>query len=499
MAKERISKLWRDTIFMSGAGLFTALFGMVRGALLPKLISNPADYGLLLIVNLIAGYGAYTDLGASSGIYRQIPYLRGQKASEETLEQLRNSALGFVLLTGLLAAGAALLLGLGMIGSFSTVAVIILILAAVRLPLRNLIALLTNLHQAEQRFALLAKIEVYSTVGWVGGVLLGAYFWGVSGAVGVIVAVELVRVVVYWRTLGFSLKPILTLKPTRRLLSVGMPLTVATFLRFSMESMDKLFVAHFVGGESRGFLTLTLTVVMFINLLPGKLGTVLYPDIARQTGAGKLDALREKLLRYTEINAYLGAITAGLTVIAAHTLLPGWLPNYKAAIPLIDLYAPRLALYTTMLVGGNILINQLLERKQVKRWLILQVAFVLLSVAACSWALLRFGDAEGQVLANNVVVILYVLLLLYFSAGAVKVKPLRRLAFIGTVLLPILYAGGATLAVLYLIENLLARWSLIPLFLVGVAAFGLLLIPLLIIEEKRLGLLRTIKAKILKR
>jgi O-antigen/teichoic acid export membrane protein len=480
---------------MSSAGLVSAGLGILRALLLPKIIGDPAHYGLLLIINLIVGYGAYAHLGVTLGIYRQIPYLRGAGVAEEEITGLRNSSLGFVLLTGMAAVVAAFLLGGTQIRSGTVLGFAILGTGAVLVLLRNLTAILTNLYQADQRFKFLAILEFFYFFLSVGLTLLGAHLFGILGVAGALIAVELLFVVIYWVRLGYPLTPRLNWGKIRQVMRIGLPLTLIIFLRFCMESVDKVFIARFVGGVDRGFLNLAATVGMLVILVPGKLGVVMNPELARSTGAGEIDELKRRLFHYTEVTAYIGALVAGLTVIGSRTVLAAWLPNYAPSLALIDIYTPRMAFYSIILVAGNTLVHLLIDRKRIGMWIGLQVGIVLLAVAGCTLALFRFGSARSIVWVGTGVIILYSLAVNYFAANEVGSSLKERLIFLLRAVLPLIYVGVVIEGVKYGLTYL-DGWSSLLRFCAGTGAFVALSLPLIIHGERRLGLLKGLRNRL---
>lgn len=474
---------------MSTAGLVSAGLCIIRALLLPKIINDPAHYGLLLIINLIVGYGAYTHLGVTLGIYRQIPYLRGVGVDEEEIARLRNSSLGFVLLMGLVTVIAVFLIGWTQIKSGTTLGFIILGTGAVLVPLRNLTAILTNLYQAEQRFRSLAVLGFLYFFLSVGLTLLGAHLFGVIGVAGALIIVELIFVITYWSLLGYPLIPKLNWGKIWRVMRIGLPLTLIVFLRFGLESVDKVFIARFIGGVDRGFLNLAATVGMLVILIPGKLGVVLNPELARSTGAGEIGVLKQRLIRYTEVTALVGALVAGLAVIGSRTMLVAWLPNYAPSLALIDLYAPRMAFHSIIQVAGNTLIHLLIDRKHMGMWIGLQAGIVLLAVAGCTLALFRFGSAHSIVWISTGMIIVNSLVVGYFAANEVGMTLKERLVFLLRAVLPLIYVGIVIEGIKYGITYL-EGWSYLGRFLAGTSAFTIVVLPLVIYSERRLGLLK---------
>jgi O-antigen/teichoic acid export membrane protein len=500
--KVKASRLWSDTFWMSAAGLVTAGLSILRALLLPKIIDNPAHYGLLLVIYLIVGYGAYAHLGVTLGIYRQIPYLRGAGTSEEEIADLRNSSLGFVLLMGLVAVIVAFLFGWTQIQEGTLLGFVILGAGAALVPLRNLTAVLTNYYQAEGRFRFLAILEFFYILSSVGLTLLGAQLFGILGAAGALVIVEAVFVVIYSRLTGYPhqlrLVPRLDWSKIGRLIRVGLPLTIVVFLRFGLESIDKLFIARFIGGVDRGFLNLAATVGMLVILVPGKLGVVLNPELARSTGAGEIGELRRRLVSYTEATAYVSALLAGLAVIGSRTVLAAWLPNYAPTLALIDLYAPRMAFYAIITIAGNTLINLLIDRRRVGLWIGMQLGILLLAVAVCTLALFRFGSSWSIVLASTGVIIANALLVNYFAAKEVGMKLGERLGFLLRLVLPLGYVGALVEGVKYGLTYI-EHWSALLRLATGTGAFLVLTLPLIIYGERRMGLLKMLRARVRER
>jgi O-antigen/teichoic acid export membrane protein len=480
--------LWRSTLAMSVAGLLTTVLGIVRALLLPKLLGTPADYGLLLIVSLITGFGAYAHLGSTQGIYRQIPYLRGRGADEKQIDRLRNSTYGFTGLMSLLAVVGVLFIAGPSTFTSGLVYAVVISGGAFLVLLTNLTALITNLYQADQRFDELARFEVAFSFTSVTATLISAALWGVVGVIISQVTVQLLFLVLYRVRLGLPLKPRLRGEDVLRVLKVGLPLTLVGFLRYGLENVDAVIVARFIGGDANGFVKLAVTVGLFIILVPFKLGVVLNPAIAEQTGSGRLDRLRDNLLRYSELNAYLAGLVACVAALGVTALLPVYLPRYVPALPLIYIFILRSALCSSTTVAGNTLINLLLERKTYGRWLGVQLALLAASLALAIWLFFQYGSPLAVVLGATAVLSLYVLLLLFFTVREFALGTRGALKLLLRVCLPLAYLGLVTWGALWLMGRLtIGFWLWRFLLALGMAAAAAL--PLVIYEERRLGVL----------
>lgn len=490
--------LWQNTLSLSVAGLVTTLLGIARALLLPKLLATPADYGLLLIVNLIAGFGIYAHLGVTTGVYRQIPYLQGSRAGEEEISRLRDSGLGFVSLTSLLATLAVLLIsGRGTYAQGPVYAIVILGGAAMVL-LRNLTGYLTNLYQAERRFITLARLEVVYSVSSVLLTLTAAYLWGVGGIVVAQVGIEAAFVLVYKTLYGKPLRPRIEPRRVWRVLKIGLPLTLVALLRYALESTDAVFIARFIGGDPVGFFRLAMILGGFVNLVPGKLGTVMTPVIAYQTGSRDTRSLMGNLLRFTEVNTLLSSLIAALGVVTVRVLLPVYLPNYTPAEPLAYVYMARMVFYSSIMVSGNTLVNQLLERKAVWRWIVAQVAFVLAAVALAFWTYLARGSILSLVVVNSSVIGVYALVLAFFSVRELGGGRSAALGFLRRLLTPALVFSLAAIAgwwVTGLLGGLpfLARWP------IGLVTVLLVASPFLVYQERKLGVFKRLWRGIIRR
>jgi O-antigen/teichoic acid export membrane protein len=472
---------------MSVAGLLTTVLGIVRALLLPKLLGTPADYGLLLIVSLITGFGAYAHLGTTQGIYRQIPYLRGRGVDEEEIARLRNSTYGFVGLMSLIAVAAVFLLAGPSTFTSGLVYAVVISGGAFMVLLTNLTALLTNLYQADRRFDTLARFEVALSFTSVGVTLVCAAIWGVVGVIVSQVTVQLVFLVLYRLRLGLPLKPRLRGEEVWRVMRVGLPLTVMGFLRYGLENVDAVVVARFMGGNGTGYFKLALTLGVLIRLVPAKLGMVIAPDIAERTGAHRLGTLRDNVLRFTELNAYLAALLAVFTAVGIRVLLPIYLPSYTVALPVIYVFLIRTTIYSTMTVAGNTMVNQLLEKKTVGRWIGLQVGFVLVAGGLTIWVLLRYGSLLGVVLAGSAVIGVYVLVLLFFTIRELELGTRRAMQLLGRTLLPICYLGLLGWGVFRLLD-LVPGWAWPWRLGLGLVVLAAAALPLVLYEEKRLHL-----------
>jgi O-antigen/teichoic acid export membrane protein len=93
-------KIIVDSFFMSGAFIFSFIFGIPASIISAKLL-GPALLGVLKILNLIQNYSSYTPLGFMQGLSRECSIQIGQKKYKEA-EETKNIAITYLLVLLLL-------------------------------------------------------------------------------------------------------------------------------------------------------------------------------------------------------------------------------------------------------------------------------------------------------------------------------------------------------------------------------------------------------------
>jgi O-antigen/teichoic acid export membrane protein len=140
------------------------------------------------------------------------------------------------------------------------------------------------------------------------------------------------------------------LASTRRALAAAWPLGVTMALFLLAHNANTLIVQAVHGWQAAGHYLAALRLVEMASVLPGVLGTVFRPRLARVCSSGSPAAARETQL-YARAHLLAGWLLASLVFAEAPRII-GWLygESYAAAAPLLRIFA--LAILANYLVCG---------------------------------------------------------------------------------------------------------------------------------------------------
>jgi PST family polysaccharide transporter len=287
---------------------------------------TPTDYGIVAFANVILELLYHMNsLGLSTALIQVDPLRQETKDTSATL----NVLLGIVAF--LLAQACAPLAGV-LLDSHDSVAVVrTLAFAFLLYPLGFLqVSLLTR----EMRFGSLRKAQVSGTmvraVVSVGMALTGWKYWSLAiGHLAGTVCQSLILVMSY----PIRWKPSLDRAEVRRLLGIGIPLTVAALVTFGLMRADSLVIGTMLGQDTLGYYSVAFTWSTIVCLLLAEVvHQVLLPHFARMQSdpaalrAGLLRALAPVAIIASLMAASLFAVTDWFLIDVLGKGTDRWLP-----------------------------------------------------------------------------------------------------------------------------------------------------------------------------
>jgi O-antigen/teichoic acid export membrane protein len=298
----------------------------VRGVAL-ALMLGPAAFGSWAILRLATRYAALVGFAVLRGLEREM--VQGDvKRSTADGDSSAASALGFVLL----ACGSVSIFGLA--ASFVVPDPQYRLLfrgfaaAAFSEALYNYALTCIRIRCSLRMYALIeagtAILHVVLAVG------LG-WLWGLPGAFGGLVLANLVGIVAAARWVEFQ--PAFRVEQLRRLLNIGLPITLSLCVLILLSTADRWVVAAWGGPTSLGYYAFAASVMAPAIALSQVIRTVVLPQVyGDASSAGPASAVQEHLQRVLLPFARLLPPILGVIGILAGPIIALAMPHYLPAI-----------------------------------------------------------------------------------------------------------------------------------------------------------------------
>lgn len=320
----------KHTFIYTLANQITQVIAIVAGILTRNFL-GPVQMGMWATLQMALQYSAYSSLGTTQGITREIPYYLG-KQNQGKADEIKNLVSSFQVLTAVIAALAIWscafifknklpipifygLLGIGLL-----------------IVLERINGFLIALLRAYKELKLISKQLVASAI--VNLVLVGGltYFFKLYGFVAAM-ALSYVFNILYNRYhFDFKLQFLLS----RKILEIvyfGFPLMLLSVLETFLKGIDKIMMVKMLGFEALGLYTVALMASNFLSSLPNAVAVIIIPHFEEKYG--ERDSISD-LTRYTEQTASALAKVLPLVIGAAWILMPVFvhflLPQYTSGI-----------------------------------------------------------------------------------------------------------------------------------------------------------------------
>ncbi len=337
----RLPRIVRDVSLQATGGYIGAGLQVVRALVLARLL-GPSGLGTVAVVALVIAYTQYADLGVAQALSREIPVSlgagrKGEAASWRFYGFAAKAVAGTVVAVGLVA--YVELFGSGLPGSLRFG----LLTAALVVLLQGLLSVEQTVLQAHQRFGantlLTLALPTASLLTGIAGALI-------AGVIGVFVG----QVVCYVTTVSLGLALGTLARPRRlewhrlvRLLRIGVPLAVLTFMGYSLVNVDQIVVVSYLGRTQLGVYTIVLYCGTLLIMLPQALAAAVSPRLIRRYGeAQAIESVRELTWRPVRTLSLALPVTIAMLWLVVPLAVDSLLPAYRGSIGPLRVYATGL-------------------------------------------------------------------------------------------------------------------------------------------------------------
>lgn len=311
---------------------------MLRGFALAAMLA-PASLGAVALMNLLLALSQYADLGMFLAASREVSIDEGRGAPAP------NTGWVWYGVVGKLVGGTLFLIGCLTYAAWVRTSDVYSALAATAAGVAGLaIGVATAIQyalQAQRRFAQSAPIVLVFSVS---NLVLSLVGVGILGLTGVFIAQVISAVAALLVALRMEkVRPsALSGQSIRRLLVLGIPLAMATFMGFGLENIDQVMILTFLDSRALGIYSLVLAAGSALYLVPMTVSSVVGPRLLRAYGE---HPSVEAIFRYTW---YPVRVLGSVLPLA---VLTGWLIAPWAIVALLPQYVEAIAPLRVYLVG----------------------------------------------------------------------------------------------------------------------------------------------------
>lgn len=340
--------------------IFSKIIGGLSSFLIAKTL-QPANYGLLTTMTLVASYCAILSFGTVEALVKQFPYYKG-KGEPDMASRLESTVLASVVITSIcvLVLGCALTL---LVGSSQTVlhtmTIMMLVLAASISSPSSFYYYRFLAHQDFKTAGILDALRSFLNLTLV---VSFSYLWGLTGATTGFCLTELTLFVISFivssRSHG-SVMPLFDYRAIWNTIVIGFPITVFWWIFMIQASVDRLVSISVLGKTPTGYYVLGISIVSIVMLFPQSISRVLYPKINEKLGATsqETDLFRIVMVPTRFMNLVFSGVVGVLVIFMpiAYHLLPKYLPGLVSGQILLLMCIFRLSLTNAInfLIANN--------------------------------------------------------------------------------------------------------------------------------------------------
>jgi O-antigen/teichoic acid export membrane protein len=393
----------KAALLFSSSAIILSVVKLITGIVIIKWVI-PEDVGMWNSVSLIQSYAAILQLGALSGLNRELPFFIGKGDKEHTIK-LAETANAFItylnyvliIICILVSAYVYLFVSSDVKLLFGILSIGVITASAFYNTYLNVT------YRASHEFVKLSKIQLYVSAFTLITIVL-PYFYNYYGLVLRTVLISIFTTVFVYIIRPIKVKPKFTKLSFKELLKTGLPIYAVGYFDDLSRTFNRTILLTIGGVVVVGFYSPAIAILSGIAMLPSAIGQYIYPQMSYNLG--KFNDAR-KLWKWVWKSA-LAMLMIGLpAILIGWFAIPYFIEKYfQNYIP--GIFAAQMALIAGVMDSAGIGINVLNTLKAFK-WLTILLVFKL----AAFWFIMQFF-ASIMTPIDGVAVGLVVAQLLYF-------------------------------------------------------------------------------------
>ncbi len=486
-------KIVKDTLLLNVASAVSQVTAIVQSFLIMRVLL-PGALGVWLGFGVACGYSAYLHLGLDYGMGMRLPYYRGRGDAHMEGECEDSTFITWTGLALLFSAGMTVY-ALAQLRTNPTLAWTLFVVAMMA-PLEQQSGFLGRWQTAARSdFQLPSFMAVGRAVAAVLILVPTAYFFGAKGMMLGSLFLSLVMCLTWWSRTTFRYRARVSMRAALDTVGVGLPVLIISLAGTLIQTIDRVIIASRLGATSLGYYGVTsLGGALLLGVL-SQSGSAMGPHLSEELGRsdGKAAALDRFLVKPTIINAFIAAAGVMVLMFVVPAFIRLLLPRYVPGIPAFYAFVPGFFFLVLVYSSHNILANILIAGSP--RKIVVMAGFqavALLVEIGCALLFIRLDwGITGVAVASTLSYAVYGGCILGATTWHVVHDPARRLVFLFHVTVPFFYCGLAMGASMW-VGRLLAA-NAIAQAAIGLVTSLLLLVPLTLWLESRIGVMRDLR------
>lgn len=476
-------------LIIGGSSYFSMLAGVMRSIIVMRLI-GPHGQGIRRIVDIGIKYLFNAHLGILHGTNKAVSIHLGA-GNQELVEEIEEVGLTWTI-------GLTLIASIGMVayglrnptGDLTKSTAIII--GAGWLLAQQTYTIYRTIIRAWGNFGALGLVGAIDTVATLVLTILGAWKYGVLGAMAGTLAAWLISLLSLHLIAPLHIR--LRFKPrvALRLALSGIPIAAVIFADTLLRTIDGAVIGHYLGDYIMGLYSPAMQMAAYLFAIPESAGFVIWPRILQAYGAAERnpDALRRQIVLPTLVSGFFMPFIAGMAYISLPPLVADILPKFQLSIPAAQILAMASVFLALPMATNSLLIANSREFVAVA----VKLVGAGLSGLACLYLVRNAGTLEQLAAAASagyaVSAIASLLVVLpRYTKGFYETTKLLVMAF-GPFFYScaMLYLSYLTVGVFMVPERADWVWTILRLLV-----FILLMIPLLSYANRQTDLLTQIR------
>lgn len=476
-------------LIIGGSSYFSMLVGVLRSILVMRFIP-PQAQGIRRIVDIYTRYFFNSHLGVLHGTNRALPIHLGE-GDHQKAQEVEDVGITWTIALTFLGALVLAVHGLARLHdpSHDSTKALAIIIGGGWLLTQQTYTLYRTVIRAWGNFAALGLIGAIDTVATFALTLLGAWKYGVIGAMLGTLAAWLIALLALHFLAPLHIRPRFDLRLGLKLAVMGLPIAAMIFADTLLRTIDGTIISHYFGDYSMGLYSMAMQMGSYLFAIPEAAGFVIWPKILHAYGAaaGDEQALRRQIVLPTLISGIFMPILAGIAYVMLPPLVSIVLPKYALAIPAAQILAIASVFLALPMATNSLLIAN-------NRGYICVVVKLLgagVSTIGCMWLVKHHGTLEQLATAAGAGYAVAALLSLAVVLPQYERTTLKQVGLFAAILLPFVW-GVASVVLSYYLAGFFMMPSPGSWAWAGtrLGAFLLLMIPILYFGNSQTHLVR---------
>jgi len=482
MANEK--EIIRDTSVLTVSRYTAYFFTILAGLVIAKML-GPASFGVYSALMLIVIYSQYSHLGLLPAMIKKVPFYNGKKEYNKTKEIENIVFSGMIIIIFFIS--LALIIASFFIKNLDAHTLNGLRIVAVVIILQQIFYFYQYYLRSEKKFFLFGKILLVYSITYFIFIILLIMKFRLEGVFFAMLLAYVATIIYLFKKDEFKLRIKVMPKRTIQLVKIGFPLLMMGTMALFFVSIDKIMIIKFMDKVQLGYYSFAIIVAGIVSFIPQSIGSIIFPHLVEKYGEKEDKAhIKNYLFQPTLIISYLLPIIVGLVFITAPVAIYYILPKYLPGIIPFKILICAIFFMSITVATSNFLITLNKEKKMI----LVQAVSIILAIILNYFFIINGYGINGVAIATAISYFFYSTCILVYSFRHYIHRITELIKFFAKIYVPFIY-----------IILFLALSNLIPitgdllmdikLTIIKLTIFLLFSIPLILLINKKTGIVKT--------